>query len=315
MSDEQIKKILITSIGGDIAQCIAKILTTDRADIQIIGTDVGDRNAGEFYVNKFIQVPDASDRQYLNAIKKIIEDESIDIFIPISEAEIRESLSLNDKIACKIIHAGASIINIGLDKLETYNALSKIGCDLPWTINSDTGLPDNYPCIFKSRTSSGSKSIIKVFSLEEALFYKNLYQGYIFQELLMPIDQEVTCGVYRTKQGETHVVQILRKLTQGQTSWGKIINEPSINLLCEKVAQCLDLQGSINIQLINTEHGPKIFEINPRFSSTVLMRHLLGFRDLIWSIEELQGKLINFEQPKAGIIMHKVHDVIIQNNV
>ena len=32
-----------------------------------------------------------------------------------------------------------------------------------------------------------------------------------------------------------------------------------------------------------------IFEINPRFSSTVLMRNYLGFTDLVWSIEEKFG--------------------------
>ena len=29
-----------------------------------------------------------------------------------------------------------------------------------------------------------------------------------------------------------------------------------------------------------------VFEINPRFSSTVGMRHKVGFSDLIWSIQE-----------------------------
>jgi carbamoyl-phosphate synthase large subunit len=51
----------------------------------------------------------------------------------------------------------------------------------------------------------------------------------------------------------------------------------------------LDLLGSINIQLRMTGNLPKIFEINPRFSSTVLYRHLFGFEDLIWSIEDRLG--------------------------
>jgi len=51
----------------------------------------------------------------------------------------------------------------------------------------------------------------------------------------------------------------------------------------------LDLVGSINVQLRITENLPKVFEINPRFSSTVLYRHLFGFEDLIWSIEDKLG--------------------------
>ena len=32
-----------------------------------------------------------------------------------------------------------------------------------------------------------------------------------------------------------------------------------------------------------------IFEINPRFSSTVLFRHLMGFEDVLWSIQDKLG--------------------------
>ena len=43
------------------------------------------------------------------------------------------------------------------------------------------------------------------------------------------------------------------------------------------------------MQLRISENSPKVFEINPRFSSTVFYRHLFGFDDLIWSIEDRLG--------------------------
>ena len=59
-----------------------------------------------------------------------------------------------------------------------------------------------------------------------------------------------------------------------------------------QIAESLDLFGSINIQLRLVEkEGPMVFEINPRFSSTVGMRHMIGFSDLIWSIEEQYLKI------------------------
>src|SRR3546814_16519316 len=60
----------------------------------------------------------------------------------------------------------------------------------------------------------------------------------------------------------------------------------SIESLCATVARALDLSGSINIQLRLGSRGPMIFEINPRFSSTVVFRHRLGFSDLLWSLQE-----------------------------
>jgi len=50
----------------------------------------------------------------------------------------------------------------------------------------------------------------------------------------------------------------------------------------------------MNVQLRLTEQGPRVFEINPRFSSTVLMRHRIGFSDVLWSIQEAEGDQIKF---------------------
>lgn len=50
----------------------------------------------------------------------------------------------------------------------------------------------------------------------------------------------------------------------------------------------------MNVQLRLTDHGPRVFEINPRFSSTVLMRHRLGFSDVLWAIDEAQGKTLTY---------------------
>ena len=44
--------------------------------------------------------------------------------------------------------------------------------------------------------------------------------------------------------------------------------------------------GSINLQLRMVEGVPMLFEINPRFSSTVEFRDEFGFKDLIWSLED-----------------------------
>jgi carbamoyl-phosphate synthase large subunit len=56
----------------------------------------------------------------------------------------------------------------------------------------------------------------------------------------------------------------------------------------------------VNVQLRLTENGSRIFEMNPRFSSTVFMRHLLGFRDLVWMVEDAAEAPVEFVQPAPG---------------
>jgi carbamoyl-phosphate synthase large subunit len=54
-----------------------------------------------------------------------------------------------------------------------------------------------------------------------------------------------------------------------------------------------------------------VFEINPRFSSTVLMRHRLGFSDVLWAIDEAEGKLINFPEIPEDQMMVRVQSATI----
>jgi carbamoyl-phosphate synthase large subunit len=131
-------------------------------------------------------------------------------------------------------------------------------------------------------------------------FYLQQHVDAIVQELLLPADQEVTCGVFRSGEGRIAVLQLLRTLTGGFTSWAQVIDDPAVLSQCTMLAEALDLHGSINVQLRITADGPRIFEINPRFSSTVLIRHQMGFCDLVWSIQDLVGEIVQPFSPKAG---------------
>ena len=109
----------------------------------------------------------------------------------------------------------------------------------------------------------------------------------MWQEYLPETKGEFTCGVYRCLDDSVRVIAMRRRLAAGVTAYAQVVNEASIMKLCRRIAESLDLRGSINVQLRLVEgRGPVVFEINPRFSSTVGMRHRIGFCDLIWSIQE-----------------------------
>ena len=77
-----------------------------------------------------------------------------------------------------------------------------------------------------------------------------------------------------------------------------LAGRPDIDEILITIAEKSALEGAINVQLRVTDDGPSIFEINPRFSSTVMMRHLIGFSDLVWMIEARKGlSLPPFDAP------------------
>jgi carbamoyl-phosphate synthase large subunit len=146
------------------------------------------------------------------------------------------------------------------------------------------------PCIIKPRSGQGSKNVAICRTKDQAAeAWSNAGELALAQELLTPSEQEITCAVFRSVTGEIRVLQLHRRLEGGMTSWARVIEDPRIFAQCEKLATQLEVTGSINVQLILTDKGPRIFEINPRFSSTVAMRDALGFRDFQWAVIEFLG--------------------------
>lgn len=297
------KTVLITAIAGDIAQGIATIIREKYPSWRLIGMDIHDRHGGILFVDKLFKAPKASDPSYDNWLKELISNEKIDICIPMSEAEL---LHLSDRrqqefIGVKFIMANQKAIEIGSDKLTTSDYLHSIGCERPWTKPAEEfGVETPLPCIFKPRRSAGSKAIFICNTVEDVEFYRSNYPPAVLQELLLPADKEVTCAVFRSQDGRTAVLQLLRTLVGGFTGWAQVIEDPDVTAQCTRLAEALDLKGAINAQLRLTDKGARIFEINPRFSSTVFMRHRMGFQDVVWSLRDALGENVVYGYPEVG---------------
>lgn len=297
------KNVLITAIGGDIAQGIAAILRQSFPNWSLTGIDVHSRHAGSLFVDRFYEAPRASEPGYEDALKTIVSRDAIDLVIPMSEAELQllASRGHGEIGEAGLLMANRLAIEVGADKLKTAQFLASIGVPAPWTELSESFLAQKHlPCIFKPRRGAGSKAVFRCETAEEVVFYRHRHLDAIVQELLLPADQEVTCGVFRTGHGRIAVLQLLRTLTGGFTGWAQVIDDPEVLSQCSRLAEALNLRGSINVQLRITENGPRIFEINPRFSSTVLMRHQMGFCDLVWSIQDLMGEDVHLFLPGVG---------------
>jgi carbamoyl-phosphate synthase large subunit len=308
------KVILITAIGGDIAQSVAKIIREMETNYHLIGVDMHDEHGGGLFVDSFHIVPPASDAMYVESISAIVESESVDIIIPMAEPELAVLGELQDKIKkVSWITAGKGVLSAGLDKLITSQTLDNLGLQVPWTTRVKDGGPNNLPCILKSRTGSGSRAVYVLADDEDVSYFSKRYPEAIYQELLLPDNMEVTCAVYRTNDGRVATLQMLRRLVGGFTGWAKIIENKAISALCQTIAEGLDLHGSMNVQLRLTNEGPRVFEINPRYSSTTLMRHQLGFSDVKWALDEIAGRKVDFPDIKVDQIIVRVQAAAVIN--
>jgi carbamoyl-phosphate synthase large subunit len=284
--------VLITGCGGDIGLGLCRILKKEGIVDKVVGCDIHSDHPAECVFDAVEAISPASNSQYFAELEQIIQKYGIDLIIPTSESEIYQFVSdclFIERLDIPVLIASEKAVQIGLDKWATSRFLKDNDLYFPWTeILGDT-LPNAIPCIVKMRSGQGSKDLLILEDSELVTYYQKKRPKDIWQELLLPDNEEYTCGLYRSRTKETRAIVIQRKLKGGLTGSGRVVQHSEIEHYLFEIASCLDLQGSINVQLRLTKRGPVAFEINPRFSSTVVFRHLLGFQDLIWAMQEIKN--------------------------
>ena len=308
------ENIIVTGCGGDIGISIGRILKISNVSNRVIGCDINEEHGGSVFFDIFEIVERVDSKFYIERLLNVCKKYSVDLIIPTSEPELRFFLNediLGSLDGTPVLGVNKKALTVGFDKLLTSDFLKSSGLPYPWTTLVSEGMPKAFPCIIKKRYGSGSKEIMVV-DEEVVDYYSTKRPDDLWQEYLSPDDQEYTCGLYRSKAGEIRTIILKRRLDGSLTVYGEVRENMEIEVMLNRLAELLDLQGSINPQLRLTERGPVMFEINPRFSSTVMFRHLLGFKDLLWSINEIAGKAIeDYVPPKIGTRFYRASQEVI----
>lgn len=297
---QPLSSVLITGCGGDIAQSIARIIRKTAIANYIIGTDIHSNHAGECIFDRCAVVPRADSADYIAVLQALAKDTGCDAILPTSEAELAVLCEQTEALP-PLIMANTKALEVGLDKLRTATLLQSAGLRTPWTQRVLEGAPKALPCIAKPRCGQGSKGLMLVDDARLVPYIQEKYPDHIWQEYLPDAEAEYTCGLYRSQSGEVRTIAFRRTLHGDATGFGEVIENTKINDLLQEIATLLELCGSINIQLRMHQDHPMVFEINPRFSSTVMFRHMLGFTDVIWQLSEKMGEALPpYAPPQAG---------------
>lgn len=306
------RKVLVTGCGGDIGLAVGRILQEEKAADSVIGCDMQEDHAGRIFFDRCFVAERATAPNYTDSLLQIVEEEKVDLVVPTSEPELR-TLYANDFFGQRDLFLTANLkaMEIGFDKYKTAEFLRENKLPYPWTRVAATEAPLEFPCILKSRTGCGSKNVQRL--TEEDYNNRGSYsEDDIFQEFIAEDDEEYTCGLFRSASGEIRTIILRRKLRGGLTGSGVVEENAAVRELLCALAEKLDLLGSINVQLQIRDEIPYVFEINPRFSSTVRFRHKLGFSDVLWSIQDYCGESLPAYVPAAeGIRFYKIYEDIV----
>ena len=313
--------ILVTAVGSELSFSIIKAIKLIDYPCRLVGCDIYPEVVGKYWCSNFYIVPPAlNDRQYIESLKEIITVHKIHVIVPTTDAEIlllsKYKSYFKEILNCEILVNDHAEIKIYFDKWQAYQYYIKNKIPTPKTILLDKldGLSKKlhcmtYPLILKPRAGGGSRSIYQINSFEDIIKYLPFTPGALIQEYLFPDEAEYTAGTYRNLEGDILVIVMKRALKFGMTNSAEIILDKRLENFCREVILKTKLIGSNNIQFRVTNSGPKILEINPRFSGSAGIRANFGFNDVKMWIEEIKlQKIAQQPEIKRGFVMRYMQE-------
>ncbi len=305
------KTIFMTGGGGSGTIAATKSLK-ETGKYKIILGDMDKWAAGLRFADKPYILPAGKDERFLDVVQDIIKKEKVDIFIPLVDEEILKSYEIVKNMPkVELLLPEYNFAKIALDKWILFKKLKKFKIPCPETYLGNFLLETPY--IVKPRIGRGSRNVKEIKSKKEYEAYKVL-TGLPESKILSQnkiIGKEFTVSVVANKYGEVLAVvpkEVIYK--RGITIVAITRVNKEIESLCIEIQKRLKANGPFNVQLILREDGlPIVFEINPRFSTTIALTTKAGVNeiDILASDYRFSGKLLPFEE---NLVMSRFYDQI-----
>ncbi|GAW93289.1 ATP-grasp domain-containing protein [Calderihabitans maritimus] len=319
-------RILITGMGTAVGISIFKALKMSSLDTVIIGVDYAPFSAGLFRVDKAYLVKPAaySPARFLDALLTICQKESIDLVFFGRETEMRLVAQVQEQFqretGSKLLVNGPEVLRRTCDKWELVRFMQEQNLPVPASaIPEKEQLEElvrahGFPLVVKPRSGSGSANVVVVWDKEQLRYVLNRISQPIVQQYLLPEDEEYTVGLFLPKPGEcAGSIVMKRRLDGGVTSVAEVVEDKEIQELCTRTVVALGAVGPCNIQLRKTEEGPKIFDVNPRFSSSTVIRAYFGFNEPEMAIRcYVMNEEVKVGRIARGVALRYWHELYVK---
>ena len=317
MIRESTTTILVTGVGGaSLGEQCLKALRAAPTGYRIVATDLVRESLGLALADVPHVVPPASDERYLAELLRLCAEHEVQVLIPTSEAELRVVSGARNRFVERGLFLPINrheLIDAGDDKFEALEKISAAGVRTPAHLAvesvGETAAWDDFPCVVKPAFGgSGSANVFIAQSPDDLRALAGYLLGFeervAIEEYVGDAHSEFTVAVLRDMDGGLiHSIAIRRALLGGISnrvkvpnrtgrrelgevlaissgvSQGRIDDFPEVRGACEALAEGLDSRGPLNIQCRLHQGELVVFEINPRFSGTSLLRALAGFNE------------------------------------
>ena len=302
------KNIMLTGAGGPAMMGMINILK--EWGYRVIAVDMQRFASGFFLADSAYVIPAGNDPKFLSCIMKICVSEKVDAVISVVDEELPHLYEL-ESLGIMVIQPELNFVKFCLDKYRCMNDLRSMELNAPqtWMLEEIQNINDIYPLFIKPRFGRGSRGCKKVNSKAELDIFLS-QTNYTPQQLLAQTfitGTEFTVSVVVWRNGVVQAVvpkEIISKV--GVTKAAVTKYNLEIERLCKLIQEKFAANGPFNVQLILDKEGiPWVFEINPRFSTSITLTNACGLDELggLLSQSLFGYESYSFQNWKEGIVL------------
>jgi carbamoyl-phosphate synthase large subunit len=303
------KRILLSGLGGSLFPYLHEKLK-DKYELYYVDADASLKALYPGY--NFFPAPLVTHASYPAFIRDLVSRYSIDLYVPLIDEEIEVAHRIKEEIpSLQLLSPRLDFCKMAMRKDLLMKALSEAGISQIGTWTGDRfSWKGGMEYFVKPISGRGSRGIRKIITERELEAYY-LLEKYAPEETLIQeciSGQEYTVGALINRLDDIIYISCRRILAKKGITIKAITEKNSlIEEAVRKVNASLKPEGPVNIQLYLTkENQIRIFEINPRFSTTTIMSYEDGIDEIgLWlehSDKKYQGGLI---RPSEGLVLHR----------
>lgn len=333
--------VLLTGAGAPGAPGIIKCLRKNgERNIRIVGVDMNENATGRKLVDAFYKVPAGKDPAFLPCILDICKKESVQVVMPLVTRELlalSKSKSIFEKSNIALSVMNYEALCVANNKANLLNKMNAIGMPTPKFIVCDTvkaveqacislGYPQSAVCV-KAVEGNGSRGVrlIDPSKSKYDLFFNekptSMYMSYHdVMEALSEQESIPQMMVMELLPGEEYGVDALADdgnvlFMTGRYNYavnssipqGSIIeNRKEPFEIASQLIKALKMDGNINFDFKYDEAGkPKLIEINPRLSATIVSYAPVGINFPYLRIKQLLGETLPQVKAVEGCMMQR----------
>ena len=299
-------RVLVTGVGSTTSMCVIKGLKKQQEyEVYVVGTDTHEKNsiAGSSFCDSFYKISPATQvDNYINEVQEIIKTESVNLLIPVIDAEL-ETIAKNREIIERLTYlllSSYSTVIKCIDKFQTFKFFNEIGVPTSKTIIIDdieslenllsqSGM--SFPLIAKPRKGVGSIDVYEIKNREELVMVKKVKNPLIQEKAE---GQEYTIDVFC--DGKKLIAAVPRKRIEtkaGVSYRGQTEKDDELINYARRIAEKLNIKGPANIQCFKNGDELRFTEINPRFSGGLVLTIEAGINMPLLGLKMAAGEELN----------------------